>query len=55
VNGSENCSVTRFERGRPIGSWQLERDRERNEALDTFIYTRAALHGLISMVLRSTE
>jgi len=27
----------RFERGRPIRSWQSRRDGERNEALDTFV------------------
>lgn len=37
--------VIRFEKGRPIRSWQPKRDGERNEALDTFIYTHAALHG----------
>ena len=41
--------VTRFEKGRPIRSWQPKRDGERNEALDTFVYAHAALHGLISM------
>nr|WP_268876261.1 terminase gpA endonuclease subunit [Cereibacter ovatus] len=44
--------VTRFERGRPIRSWQPKRDGERNEALDTFVYAHAALHGLISMGMR---
>ncbi|MFN4126171.1 phage terminase large subunit family protein [Pannonibacter indicus] len=47
--------VTRFERGRPIRSWQPKRDGERNEALDTFVYALAALHGLISMGLRLNE
>ena len=47
--------VTRFERGRPIRSWQPKRDGERNEALDTFVYAHAALHGLISMALRLNE
>jgi phage terminase large subunit GpA-like protein len=28
---------------------------ERNEALDTFVYAQAALHGLISMGLRLNE
>ena len=46
---------TRFERGRPIRSWQPKRDGERNEALDTFVYAHAALHGLISMGLRLNE
>ena len=45
--------VTRFERGRPIRSWQPKRDGERNEALDTFVYAHAALHGLISMGLQA--
>ena len=43
------------ERGRPIRSWQPKRDGERNEALDTFVYAHAALHGLISMGLRLNE
>jgi len=47
--------VTRFERGRPIRSWQPKRDGERNEALDTFVYAHAALHGLISMGLRLND
>jgi phage terminase large subunit GpA-like protein len=47
--------VTRFERGRPIRLWQPRRDGERNEALDTTVYTMAALHGLISMGLRLNE
>ena len=47
--------VTRFERGRPIRSWQPRRDGERNEALDTFVYATSALHGLISMGLRLNE
>lgn len=47
--------VTRFERGRPIRSWQPKRDGERNEALDTTVYAMAALHGLISMGLRLNE
>ena len=47
--------VTRFERGRPIRSWQPKRDGERNEALDTFVYAEAALHGLICLGLRLNE
>lgn len=47
--------VTRFEKGRPIRSWQPKRDGARNEALDTFVYAQAALHGLISMGLRLNE
>lgn len=47
--------VTRFERGRPIRSWQPRREGERNEALDTYVYATAALHGLISMGLRLNE
>ncbi|WP_299912869.1 terminase gpA endonuclease subunit [uncultured Paracoccus sp.] len=47
--------VTRFERGRPIRSWQPKRDGEPNEALDTFVYAHAALQGLISMGLRLNE
>jgi phage terminase large subunit GpA-like protein len=47
--------VTRFEKGRPIRSWQPKRDGERNEALDTFVYALAALHGLISMGMRLNE
>ena len=44
--------VTRYERGRPVRMWQLKREGERNEALDTMVYATAALHGLISMGLR---
>jgi phage terminase large subunit GpA-like protein len=47
--------VTRFEKGRPIRSWQPRREGERNEALDTFVYASAALQGLISMGLRLNE
>ncbi len=47
--------VTRFEKGRPIRSWRPKRDGERNEALDTFVYASAGLHGLISMGLRLNE
>lgn len=47
--------VTRFEKGRPIRSWQPKRDGERNEALDTFVYAHAALHGLIIMGMRLNE
>ena len=47
--------VTRFEKGRPIRSWQPKRDGERNEALDTFVYASAALQGVISMGLRLNE
>ena len=47
--------VTRFEKGRPIRSWQPKRDGERNEALDTFVYANAALHGLVTMGLRLNE
>src|SRR5690606_34301690 len=47
--------VTRFERGRPIRSWQPKRDGERNEALDTFVYAHAALHGPISLGLRLND
>jgi phage terminase large subunit GpA-like protein len=47
--------ITRFEKGRPIRSWQPKRDGERNEALDTFVYAHAVLHGLISMGLRLNE
>ena len=47
--------VTRFEKGLPIRSWQPKRDGERNEALDTFVYAHAALHGLISMGMRLNE
>jgi phage terminase large subunit GpA-like protein len=44
--------VTRYERGRPIRMWQLKREGDRNEALDTMVYATAALHGLITMGLR---
>ena len=47
--------VTRFEKGRPIRSWQPRRQGERNEALDTFVYAMAGLQGLISMGLRLND
>ena len=37
--------VTRFEKGRPVRSWQPKRDGERNEVLDTFVYASAACRG----------
>jgi len=40
---------TRFERGRPVRSWQPRHDGERSEVLDTFVYAHADLHRLISM------
>lgn len=40
--------VTRFSFGRPIRTWKLKRDGDRNEALDTLVYAQAALHGLIA-------
>jgi phage terminase large subunit GpA-like protein len=46
---------TRFVKGRPIRSWELRRDGERNEALDTFVYATAALHGLMAAGLRLDE
>ena len=55
VNLSEEPVVTRFERGRPIRSWQPKRDGECNEALGTFVYAHAAHHGLIGMGLRLNE
>jgi len=48
-------AVTRYDRGRPIRSWQPKRDGERNEALDTFVYATAALHGLVAMGLRLND
>jgi phage terminase large subunit GpA-like protein len=47
--------VTRFDKGRPVRSWQMKRDGERNEALDTFVYATAALHGLVAMGLRLND
>ena len=44
--------ITRYERGRPIRSWHLKREGERNEVLDCTVYGLAALHGLISMGLQ---
>ena len=44
--------LTRYERGRPVRSWQLKREGERNEVLDCTVYALAALHGLISMGLQ---
>jgi phage terminase large subunit GpA-like protein len=40
--------VTRFAMGRPIRTWQSKRPGERNEALDCYNYSLAALHGLIA-------
>ncbi|MEO5337889.1 MAG: phage terminase large subunit family protein [Magnetospirillum sp. WYHS-4] len=34
--------MPRFEKGRPIRSWQPKWDGERNEALDLFVYATAA-------------
>jgi phage terminase large subunit GpA-like protein len=48
-------AITRFEKGRPIRSWQPRREGERNEALDTFVYAMAGLQGLISMGLRLND
>lgn len=48
-------AITRFVKGRPVRSWALRRGCERNEALDTFIYAAAALHGLIAMCMRLNE
>ncbi|CAK0761766.1 hypothetical protein WCLP8_3340003 [uncultured Gammaproteobacteria bacterium] len=44
--------VTRYERGRPVRSWQMKREGDRNETLDCSVYGFAALHGLISMGLQ---
>ena len=44
--------ITRYERGRPVRSWQMKREGDRNESLDTAVYSLAALHGLISMGLQ---
>ena len=44
--------VTRYERGRPVRSWQMKREGDRNEVLDCSVYGFAALHGLISMGLQ---
>lgn len=46
---------TRFERGRPVRSWQPRHDGERSEVLDTFVYAHADLHRLISMGFRLNE
>ena len=32
--------ITRYERGRPIRSWHLKREGERNEVLDCTVYSR---------------
>jgi phage terminase large subunit GpA-like protein len=37
---------TRFVNGRPVRSWEPKRAGIRNEALDTYVYALAALHGL---------
>ena len=47
--------VTRFQKGRPIRSWQPRQSGARNEALDTFVYAMAGLQGLISIGLRLNE
>lgn len=44
--------VTRYSKGRPVRTWEPKRAGERNEALDTFGYAMAALHGLISQGLQ---
>ena len=44
--------ITRYSKGRPQRLWVPKRDGERNEALDTFVYAMAALHGLMSMGLQ---
>lgn len=39
-------AVTRYRMGRPERVWMLQKADARNEALDTFVYAHAALHGL---------
>ncbi|MGB0749826.1 MAG: phage terminase large subunit family protein, partial [Magnetospiraceae bacterium] len=39
-------AVTKFEAGRPRRVWMPKTAGARNEALDTFVYASAALHGL---------
>jgi phage terminase large subunit GpA-like protein len=46
--------VTSFVKGRPVRSWQC-RKGERNEALNTYVYAMAALHGLIAASLRLND
>lgn len=38
--------MTRYRMGRPERVWMLKSDGARNEALDTYVYATAALHGL---------
>ena len=40
---------------RTVRLLQPKRDGERNEALDTFVYAFAAMHGLISMGMRLND
>lgn len=44
--------ITRYSMGRPKRAWLPKRDGARNEALDTFVYGLAALHGLRAMGLQ---
>lgn len=41
-------AITRYSAGRPVREWRPVRSGARNEALDTFVYGTAALHGLIA-------
>ncbi|MEM1344117.1 MAG: phage terminase large subunit family protein [Pseudomonadota bacterium] len=47
--------VTRYEKGRLVRCWRPKQEGMRNEALDTFVYAQAALHGLVSMGMRLNE
>jgi len=44
--------VTKFVRGRPVRSWQPRMPGARLEALDSYVYAMAALHGLLAMGFR---
>lgn len=41
--------ITKFVKGRPKRTWQPKKSGLRNEALDTFVYSLAALTGLLSL------
>ena len=47
--------VTRYKNGRPYRAWQLRSPDQRVEALDTFVYAMAALHGLFAQGMQLNE
>lgn len=40
--------ITKYHMGRPVRTWVPKSQSARNEALDTWVYSLAALHGLIA-------